>query len=135
VHPENYSETDPQSTPNKIRLVGFKEFASFARRRSWTAQSLTESFRGRIEGAGEFFNRVLGGKFPDNLIPFRSVIEFYQTESARDRAVEPELINWCCCACGCKRPVFVRQRWATPGCQKRVARKRHGLAKVAQNRA
>ena len=92
--------------------VTFKAFAALARKRSWTVQSLAARFRGRIQNPAEFFNRILDAKSPDNLVPYRSVIEFYaESQTKPAEAARPT------CACGCGRAVFDRKKWATPGCR------------------
>lgn len=66
-----------RQAPSKINLVTFRQFATLAHERSWTAQLLAERFRGLIEAPSEFFYRVLSGKTPYALIPYRSVIALY----------------------------------------------------------
>ena len=110
-----------------IPLVTFKEFAALARRRGWTAQSLAERFRGRIGNPAEFFHRVLSNKFDDSMIPFRSVIDFY------DLAITgPQKADRLRCACGCGRVVFDRKRYALPGCKTRAAREKVRDAAVSE---
>jgi hypothetical protein len=99
--------------------VTFKAFAALARKRSWTVQSLAARFRGRIQNPAEFFNRILDAKSPDNLVPYRSVIEFYaESQTKPAEAARPT------CACGCGRAVFDRKKWATPGCRTKAQRKK-----------
>jgi hypothetical protein len=42
-----------------MREVTFKDFATLARSRGHTAESLAERFRGKIEEPWEFFERVM----------------------------------------------------------------------------
>ena len=100
-------------------FITYRQFTEMARRRNLTVQSLAKRFRGRIENPLEFFTRVLSDKSPASLIPYRSVLEFYDVMSA---PVVPALAR-AVCACGCGAPVFDRKKWATPGCKKRVQRR------------
>jgi len=112
------TQANPQlSTVINFQPVTFREFAELARRRQLTLQSLAERFRGKIENPLEFFSRVLSGKSPDLIIPYRSILEFYAS------AVEP-ISTQPVCACGCGLPVFDRKKWATSGCKKKVAREK-----------
>jgi hypothetical protein len=110
------------STPARLSNqapIYFKDFTALARRRNWTAQSLAQRFRGHIENAADFFNRLLSDKFPDSIIPYRSVLEFYAANQLKE---PPRADSRRVCACGCGRPVFDRKKWATPGCKKKHAR-------------
>ena len=102
----------------RASIITFSQFADFARRRNLTAQSLAKRFRGRIENPLEFFTRVLSGKSPDSLIPYRSVLEFYTVMST---TTEPMLARPTC-GCGCGAPVFDRKKWARPGCRTKARR-------------
>jgi hypothetical protein len=104
--------------------ITFRDFSTLARKRGHNAESLAELFRGKIEEPRELFERVMSCRWKgedrsDVMIPYRSVIAFYQAElhyfadvNARHRQ----------CACGCGRPVFDRQKWATAACKKKVQR-------------
>ena len=104
--------------------ITFKDFATLARNRGHTAESVAERFRGKIEEPREFFERVMTCKYKHEdrsyvVIPYRSVIEFYLEElhyfgdsHAQHRR----------CACGCGAPVFDRKKWASPACKKRIQR-------------
>lgn len=101
--------------------ITYSEFAKLAQQRHWTVESLAARFRGKIDEPREFFTRVLKGSNGAGLLPYRSVIDFYEEA----QSVAPALPNaHKACACGCKQEVFDRQKWARPGCRKRVARKR-----------
>jgi len=118
VRPQNSSQSANESS-KKLSVVNFASFADLARRRGWSVDELAARFAGRIDRPAEFFSRVLGDKFKENIIVFRSVLEFYQaaitgpTSTARPT-----------CACGCSKQVFDRKKWATPGCRTRFRRDR-----------
>ena len=99
-------------------IITFADFAALARRRNLTAQALAERFRGRIQEPSEFFSRVLSGKFPNNAIPYRSVLEFFVSAQVIAVANRPT------CACGCGAPVFDRKKWALPGCRTKAQREK-----------
>ena len=110
-----------------MREITFKDFAALASKRGHTAESLAERFRGKIEEPREFFERVMScrwrGEDRSNVvIPYRSVtqgLHYFQDSNAKHRQ----------CACGCGLPVFDRQKWASPGCRQRAARREgHGRA-------
>jgi len=117
--PSYTPELISKSSHRTSSAVTFKEFAALARSRLWSPQALAERFRGRIDNPTEFFSRVLGGKFPDNIVTYRSVIEFYFAA----QTVEPSAGRRVC-ACGCGRVVFDRKKWATPGCRTKHGRDR-----------
>lgn len=105
-----------------MREVTFKEFAQLAKRRGHTVDSLTDLFRGKIEDAREFFERVLSCRYKGEdrsnaVIPYRSVIEFYRQDCHFFMDLNPKQRL---CACGCSQPVFDRKKWAKPGCRKRT---------------
>jgi hypothetical protein len=125
--PSCNSQRVEKSNRQTVTTVSFKEFAALARRRSWTSQALADRFRGRIDSPADFFARVLSGKFPDNLIPYRSVLEFYTSaQTAEPSGGRRE------CACGCNRTVFDRKRYALSGCKKKAAREK---VRDVQNRS
>jgi hypothetical protein len=107
-----------------MEQVTFKDFAAVAKKRGHTAESLANRFRGKIENSSEFFERVMTCKYKGEdrswvVIPYRSVIEFYNEElhyfgdsHAKHRR----------CACGCGAPVFDRKKWASSACKKRIQR-------------
>ena len=101
--------------------ITHSDFAKLAVTRHWTVESLAARFRGKIEVPREFFSRVLSGGRPTAPIPYRSVIEFYKEAQT---ATPAESSSHRLCACGCRQTVFDRQKWARPGCRKRVARQR-----------
>ena len=107
-----------------MREVTFKDFAAVARKRGHTAESLAERFRGKIENPSEFFERVMtcrhhGEDRSDVVIPYRSIIEFYNEELHYFRDSNTKHRQ---CACGCGLPVFDRKKWASPACKKRIQR-------------
>lgn len=104
--------------------ITFKDFAAVAKRRGHSAESLAEIFRGKIEEPRDFFERVMAGKWKgedrsDVVIPYRGVIEFYQSELhyfGDSNAIHKR------CACGCGAPVFDRKKWASAACRKKFQR-------------
>src|SRR5262245_38519658 len=107
-----------------MKVVNFKNFATVAKRRGHTAESLAERFRGKIESPSEFFERVMSCKYKGDdrsgvVIPYRSVIEFFNEEL---HYFQESNQNHRQCACGCGQPVFDRKKWASPACKKRVQR-------------
>jgi len=113
----NSAERPARSRP-KVQLVTFKQLAQLAGERGWTVQNLAERFRGRIENPSDFFTCVLSGKFPDTIIPYRSVLDFFVVA----QAVTPD--DRAACACGCGLRVFDRKKYALPGCKTRATRAR-----------
>lgn len=101
--------------------VTFGEFRRLAERKHWTPEYLAKKFAGRIEQPSEFFHRVMEEKRAHRLIPYRSVAAFYAQELG---GFQIKIGNNRACACGCGAPVFDRQKWASPGCQKRIARQK-----------
>ena len=113
------SEREPAPT------VTYSDFTKLARRRGWTAASLAERFRAKIEEPRAFFERVLscsanGGELSASLIPYRSVLEFYQREAAAAIAGGKARS----CECGCGKPVYGRKKLASAACRKRMERRR-----------
>ena len=79
--------------------ITFKEFRALMEKRKRTVDDLVDLFRGKIEEPREFFERVmscgvkLNGRYEDRsdvVIPYRSVIEFYQRELGYQKASEAE---------------------------------------------
>ena len=106
------------------REITFKDFATVARERGHTVESLADRFRGKIENASDFFERVMTCKYKgedrsDVIIPYRSVLEFYSQEL---QYFQDSTQKHRQCACGCGLPVFDRKKWASPACKKRVQR-------------
>ena len=102
----------------------FRSFATLAKKRGHNAESLAEMFRGKIEEPRDFFERAMSCKYRGEdrsyvVIPYRSVIEFYQAELHYFADVNAKHMR---CACGCGQPVFDRAKWATPGCKKKTQR-------------
>ena len=81
-----------------------------------TVDELAKRFHNRIERPAEFFNRVLSPDHFANVIPYKSVIEFFLVAEAANTGPA--------CACGCGRPVFDRKKYALPGCKKKVTREK-----------
>ena len=117
-----------------IAEVSFKEFASIARKRGQTPESLAERFKGKIENPNEFFQRVMQERFAHVVISYRSVLEFYVDELHYFNDSSPGGRR---CACGCNQPIFDRQKWASAACKKRTARQKvrdtqKGVSQVAE---
>ena len=96
------------------REITFKDFATVARERGHTVESLADRFRGKIENASDFFERVMTCKYKgedrsDVIIPYRSVLEFYSQEL---QYFQDSTQKHRQCACGCGLPVFDRKKWA-----------------------
>jgi len=106
------------TSPAKIGIITFKEFADLAKRRHWSAQDLAARFRGRIDSPLEFFTRVLSGKSPDAAIPYRSVIDLFTSSQIAEASRSSRPV----CSCGCGQVVFDRKKWATPGCRTKAHR-------------
>jgi len=104
--------------------ITFKNFAVLARKRGHTVESLADRFRGKIENPSEFFERVMNCRYKGEdrswvVIPYRSVIEFYNEERHYFHDSNQKHRQ---CACGCGAPVFDRKKWASPACKKRIQR-------------
>jgi len=105
-------------------VITFKDFATVAKKRGHTAESLADRFRGKIENPSEFFERVMtckskGEDCSSVVIPYRAVIEFYNEELHYFGESNQKHRQ---CACGCGQPVFDRKKWASPACKKRIQR-------------
>lgn len=116
--------------------VTYADFAKLALRRGWTAAFLGEHFRGRIEEPRAFFERVLacssnGKDLSGSLIPFRSVLQFYQIELPRAMPAE----GTGGCECGCGKPLHGRKKLASPACRKRMERWRSRIIKSGSEKA
>jgi hypothetical protein len=101
--------------------VTFSDFAKLATKRKLTSECLAQRFAGKIDRPGEFFDRVFKERYAAVVIPYRSVLAFYSSElQCHQDAVGRVRV----CACGCEQPVFDRQKWASPRCRQRAARRR-----------
>jgi hypothetical protein len=105
-------------------VITFKDFATVAKKRGHTAESLADRFRGKIENPSEFFEGVMicRHKGEDRswvVIPYQSVLEFYNEELHYFGDAHEKHRR---CACGCDAPVFDRKKWAAPACKKRIQR-------------
>jgi hypothetical protein len=110
--------------------VTFKEFSELMQRRGHDVDELTMLFRGKIEEPREFFERAIScrvkinGRFEDRsgvVIPYRSVIEFYEHELHYFKDTAKRAQRYCLCGCGV--PVFGQHKFASEGCRKRLQRK------------
>ena len=104
--------------------ISFAEFASRARAANFNMDSLVDLFRGKIEDPRDFLTRVFQPKHADVVVPYRSVLEFYQ------RLLRIAEKNERACQCGCGVVVFDRSKYATEACKKRAYRERHGHASL-----
>ena len=105
-------------------MITFKAFATVAKKRGHTAESLANRFRGKIENASEFLERVMTCRYHGEdrsgvVVPYRSVIEFYNEELHYFQDSNQKHRQ---CACGCGVPVFDRKKWTSPACKKRIQR-------------
>jgi len=105
--------------------VTFRDFASLAKHKGWTAEFLAEEFRGKIEGPSEFFHRVLSCKYKGKdrswvVIPYASVLVLYWQELSP--FVEDKSVRLC--ICGCQRRVYGRKQYATNYCRNKAYRER-----------
>lgn len=108
-------------------IVTFEDFRKLARKRGWTVDMLMDRFHGLIEdrhdkfpeSTKDFFTRVLtcrhkGESRGSNLIPYKSVLAFYQAEPS----YQQEGHGWeRFCECGCGRKVAGRRRFASQSCR------------------
>ncbi len=108
--------------------ITYKDFKALMERRNHDADELVDLFRGKIEEPRQFFDRVMSchwrnprtGRYEDRsdvVIPYRSVIAFYQQEVhyLQDSQQKRNRV----CACGCGRAVFDRKKWATLYCRQK----------------
>ena len=107
-----------------VRMVTFREFRDLARKRGWTVDFLVEHFRGKFGDRGDvrrlFEDIMHQRRFNENLIPYRSVITFFETELGYHQAETGREHR---CACGCGMRVFDRRKWASETCRKRGQRR------------
>jgi hypothetical protein len=132
------SANDPKSTPLPPEPITFKQFATLARRRGHTPESLADRFRGKIENPAEFFGRVMSCRYKGEdrsevVIPYRSVVTFYARELHYFGDSNEKHRR---CGCGCGQAVFDRKKWVSDGHKKRFARRRftdkpNGVQQVA----
>jgi hypothetical protein len=67
--------------------VTFAQFARAGRRHGWSVEFLTKWFRGKVDEPGELFSRMFDrfNRHGANVIPFRTVLDFYWRETAAAR--------------------------------------------------
>lgn len=133
---EEVALTVSPSETRPVPAVTYVDFAKIALRRGWTAAFLADRFRGKIEEPRAFFERVLtcssnGKDLSGSLIPFRSVLEFYQSELPRTMPAE----GTGGCECGCGKPVHGRKKLASAACRKRMERRRSRTPKSGVKKA
>ncbi|MEE9611332.1 MAG: hypothetical protein V3W19_08770 [Desulfatiglandales bacterium] len=105
--------------------VTFRDFSALAKRRNWTAEFLSENFKGKIENPSELFHRILSCKYHGEdrgylIIPYKSILDFYWRELSP--LIEEKSIRFC--ICGCQRRVHGRKSYASMACRKRMERRR-----------
>ena len=105
--------------------VTFKEFQMLMAERQHSVDDLVQLFRGKIDDPREFFERVMSCRYHGEdcsavVIPYRSVIAFYEQELHyfKDTASKRQRL----CACGCGKPVFGQHKYASEACRKRRQR-------------
>jgi hypothetical protein len=77
-----------------MREVTFRDFQKLISKRRRSVDDLVDIFRGKLEDSRSFLQRVMAcqwrnpesGRYEDrsDVIPYKSVIEFYLKEPARD---------------------------------------------------
>ena len=107
--------------------ITFGDFAALAKRNGWGLDSLAERFRGKIDHPREFFKGVVNRNNASTVIPFNSVIAFFNEMQERGLRRVPDLPGRTC-ACGCGALVPARKKWASAGCRKRAQRTRSVMA-------
>lgn len=104
--------------------VSMADLAALCRRRGLDVDFLTERFRGAFgDKPGEvrdFFLRAFQGRYADVVVPWASVLTWYQRELGLEQLASGRERR---CACACGQRVWGRKRWASDACRKRVARR------------
>ena len=113
--------------------ITFKGFSDLMERRGHDTDELVMLFRGKIDDPRDFFERAMScrwrdtknGRYEDHsdvVIPYRSVIAFYEQELYyfKDAAKSSQRY----CRCGCGEPVFGQYKFAREACRKRVQRQK-----------
>jgi hypothetical protein len=112
-------------------LITFREFQLLMKQRNHDVDELVNTFAGKIDEPRKFFERVMScewrnpdtGRLEDRgdvVIPYKSVVKFYQEELHyfKDTAKKSQRL----CQCGCGKPVFGQYRFASESCRKRLQR-------------
>jgi|SRR5215813_11305130 len=127
-------DADPEHNRRALELITkavdeitFGQFRLVMENRSHTVSDLVDLFRGKIDDPRDFFERVMSCQWrnpetrrfedlSDVVIPYRSVIEFYQQELHyfKDATLHQRL-----CSCGCGKPVFGQYKFASDACRKK----------------
>jgi hypothetical protein len=96
-------------------------------RRKHNVDELVQLFRGKIDDPRDFFERVISCRHHGEdrggvVIPYRSVVEFYNHELHffKDTAGKHQRL----CVCGCGKPVFGQHKYASEACRKRRQRQK-----------
>jgi hypothetical protein len=102
------------------------EFARLMRARGIDQRYLVKRFRSSFgDGVSDvrgFFERAFQRR-SDLMVPYRSVLEFYQREIGAVQDAEGRERR---CACGCGQRLFGRRKWASAECRQRGYRRRVG---------
>lgn len=89
----------------------FAEFARVMRSRGIDPTYLVKRFRTDFgDGTAEvraFFEQVFDRRCGDRVVPYRSVIDFYEREIGANKSASPRERR---CACGCGQTVFGRKK-------------------------
>ena len=65
--------------------ITFNKFKRLAVKRRYSLDDLVEMFHGKLEENRAFFERMFSGRYADVVIPYRSVVEFFQREQSLER--------------------------------------------------
>src|SRR5262249_16245171 len=105
-----------------MREITFRDFRELMERRNHDVDGLIDLFRGKIEDPREFFEPVMSCRWhhedrSDVVIPYKSLIEFYEQELHyfKDAAKRQRL-----CECACGKPVFGQYKFASDPSRKPV---------------
>ena len=60
--------------------ITFNKFKRLAVKRRYSLDDLVEMFHGKLDENRAFFERVFSGRYADVVIPYRSVVGFFQQE-------------------------------------------------------
>ena len=65
--------------------ITFNKFKRLAMKRGYNLDDLVEMFHGKLDENRAFFERVFSGRYADVVIPYRSVVGFFQREKGLER--------------------------------------------------
>ena len=112
-----------------MREVSFGDFALLTKKRVWTIDQLVGIFGRQIEDPRDFFERVLscrwhGENRSEVIIPYRSVIEFYEAEIGYQQDSEGVEKR---CKCGCGLRIIGPRAYATDACKQKTYRSKNNV--------